>query len=188
MIVGVVVAVLAMFFLFRDGGRLVRILLEVSMMPAETSRLLIDTIAATIRSNLAASVVAATIQGTLGGLAFAWLGLPVPVVWGVVMGLLSVFPFVGPWLIWAPAAAALAFAGRTWDAVLLVMIGIAVVHPVDNVLRPLMVAHSTKLNPLLVLVGLLGGIQAFGASGLILGPVLISVAAALLTTKAGLRD
>jgi predicted PurR-regulated permease PerM len=141
---------------------------------------LVQDVGAMIRSNIAASLVAGSLQGAIGGTAFAWIGLPAPVLWGVVMGFFGVFPFIGAWLVWAPAAAALALGNRPWDAVLLVVIGLAVVHPIDNLLRPAIVAHATRLNGLLVLMGLLGGVQAFGPSGLLLGPVLISVAAGLL--------
>jgi predicted PurR-regulated permease PerM len=182
--IGIIVTVLAMFFLFRDGRRLLPIAMRAIPMPRALGQTLVDNIAGMIRSNIAASLVAASIQGTIGGLAFAWLGLPAPVLWGVVMGFFCVFPFIGAWLVWAPAAAVLALANRPWDAVLLVVIGFAVVHPVDNLLRPAIVAHTTKLNGLLVLIGVLGGVEAFGASGLLLGPVLISIAAALLTTRA----
>lgn len=86
------------------------------------------------------------------------------------------FLIVGAWLVWGPAAVELALSHRPWDALLLVGIGLAVVHPVNNLLRPAIVAHSTKLNGWLVPVGLFGGVQAFGPSGLLLGPVLICVA------------
>ena len=181
--IGLVVAILATFFLFRDGARLLAVAARVLPVPADLRVALIQDVGAMIRSNIAASLVAASIQGTIGGLTFAWLGLPAPVLWGVVMGFVGVFPFVGAWLVWAPPPR-LAIANRPWDAALLVAIGLAVVHPIDNLLRPAIVAHSTKLNGLLVLIGLLGGVQAFGISGLLLGPVLISVAAALLTTGA----
>jgi predicted PurR-regulated permease PerM len=183
--VGLIVAIVAMFFLFRDGRRVMPVAIRALPFPISMSTRLVQDVGAMIRSNLAASLMAASIQGTIGGAAFAWFGLPAPVLWGVVMGFFGVFPFIGAWLVWAPAAAALALANRPWDAVLLVVIGLAVVHPVDNLLRPAIVAHATKLNGLLVLMGLLGGVQAFGASGLLLGPVLISVAAGLLTTGRG---
>ena len=179
--IGVIIAILAMFFLFRDGKQLLQAVTRAIPVSAAVTKALTEDIGGMIRSNIAASLVAASIQGTIGGLAFAWFGLPAPVLWGVVMGFFCVFPFIGAWLVWGPAAVALALGNRPWDGVLMVVIGLAVVHPVDNLLRPAIVAHTTKLNGLLVLIGLLGGVRAFGASGLLLGPVLISVAAGLLT-------
>jgi predicted PurR-regulated permease PerM len=184
LVVGLIVTILAMFFLFRDGRRLLPIMTRALPMPAALSASLVHDIGAMIGANIAASLVAASIQGTLGGLVFAWLGLPAPVLWGVVMGFFSVFPFVGAWIVWGPSAIALAIANRPWDAGLLVAIGLALVHPVDNLIRPAIVAHATKLNGFLVLIGLLGGVRAFGVAGLLLGPVLMSVAASLLMTNA----
>ena len=180
LLVGTAVAVVAMFFLFRDGAGLLQAVERACPFPARVTRSLIVEVAAMIRSNIAASLIAASIQGTIGGLAFAWLGLPAPVLWGVVMGFFCVFPVVGAWLVWAPAAAVLAAAGRAWDAAVLVIVGLALVHPVDNLLRPAVVARRTGLNGLLVLVGLLGGVQAFGVSGLLLGPAVLSIAIGLL--------
>jgi predicted PurR-regulated permease PerM len=180
--VGIVIAILAMFFLFRDGARVLPVAVRALPLPTPVSQSLVRDVGAMIASSIAASLAAASIQGTIGGLTFAWLGLPAPVVWGVVMGVCCAFPLVGAWLVWGPAAVALLIAGRPWDALLLVAIGLAVVHPVDNLLRPAMMAHATKLNGFLVLVGLLGGVQAFGASGLLLGPVLMSVAVTLMKT------
>ncbi len=178
---GVVVALLATFFFFRDGEQALTIAGRTLPFPEERNIGLMKEIGTMINSNIAASLAAAAIQGTVGGLAFAWLGLPAPILWGAVMGFFSVFPIVGAWIVWGPAAAGLLIAGRTWDATALVVIGLALVHPVDNMLRPAIVAKATHLNGLLVLIGLLGGVQAFGVSGLLLGPVFISVAVALLT-------
>jgi len=178
---GLVVALIATFFFFRDGEQALSIAARVLPFTHERNAGLMEGIGTMINSNIAASLAAAAIQGTVGGLAFAWLGLPAPILWGAVMGFFSVFPFVGAWLVWVPAAAGLAIAGRNFDAALLVAIGLALVHPVDNMLRPAIVARATHLNGLLALIGLLGGVQAFGVSGLLLGPVFISVAAGLLT-------
>jgi len=182
---GLVVALIATFFFFRDGEQALTMAARALPFTSERNAALLRDIGTMINSNIAASLAAASIQGTVGGLAFAWLGLPAPVLWGAVMGFFSVFPFIGAWMVWAPAAVGLAMAGRTWEAMLLVAIGLALVHPVDNMLRPAIVARATHLNGLLVLIGLLGGVQAFGVSGLLLGPVLISVAATWLTAPRG---
>ncbi len=183
LLIDVIIAILAMFYLFREGKGLLLVVIRAVPMSAARTQALVDSVGGMIRSNLAASLVAASIQGTIGGVTFAWFGLPAPVLWGVVMGFFCIFPFIGAWLVWAPAAAALALSNRPWDALLLIVIGLAVVHPVDNLLRPAIVAHTTKLNGLLVLIGLLGGVQAFGASGLLLGPVVMSIAAGLLAHR-----
>ena len=177
--IGLVVAIHAMFFLFREGEGLLRVVIRATPLPAARTHALVDGIGGMIRSNIAAPLLPASIQGTIGGAAFAWFGFPAPVLWGVVMGFFCLFPFVGAWLVWVPAALVLALADRPWDALLLTVIGLALMQSVDNLLRP----AAKTLNGLLLLIGLFGGIQAFGASGLLLGPAVMSVTAGLLAHR-----
>lgn len=173
-IIGILVTLLATFFFFRDKEKIMDV---VESLPIHSIWIknLIKEISSMIKTNIAASFICASIQGTIGGLAFAWFGLPAPILWGTVMGFFSLFPFIGSWLVWIPAASVLVLSGRIWDAVILVIIGIAVVNPVDNILRPAIIASATHLNGLLVFISLLGGVQAFGVSGLLLGPVLVII-------------
>ena len=151
---------------------------------ARAERLLVE-IRAMVQSNIAASLVAASLQGAIGGVTFAILGLPAAALWGVVMAVMSLFPVLGAWLIWGPAAAGLAMTGRPGAAIALVVVGVGIVGTVDNIVRPMMLAHATRMNGLLVLVSLLGGVQAFGIVGLLLGPLIVSVVLALVAMYRG---
>ena len=106
LLIGVIIAILTMFFLIRDGTHLLRVVTRAIPVPATVTNAWVEKIAGRIRSNIAASLGAASIQGTTGGLAFAWFGLPAPVLWGPVMGVFCVFPFIGAWLVWGPATVA----------------------------------------------------------------------------------
>lgn len=178
-VIGIFATLLATFFFFRDGEKIIKF---IKSFPLDSIWIgnLINEIMTMIKSNIVASFVAASIQGTIGGLAFAWLGLPAPILWGTIMAFFSVFPFIGSWLVWIPATVTLMLAGRIWDAVILIIIGIAVVHPVDNILRPAIISSATHLNGLLIFIALLGGVQAFGVSGLLLGPVTLILVVGLL--------
>lgn len=181
-VIGIFATLLATFFFFRDGEKGIKFVKSLPLDSTWTENL-VNEIITMIKSNIVASFLAASIQGTIGGLAFAWLGLPAPILWGTIMAFFSVFPFIGSWLVWIPATVTLILAGRIWDAVILIMIGIAVVNPVDNILRPAIIASSTHLNGLLIFIALLGGVQAFGVSGLLLGPVTLILVAGLLKSS-----
>lgn len=185
-VIGCIVALLATFYFFRDGEI---ILAKIRSLPVnkKLNESLIKDVGTIIKLNIAASFAAASLQGLVGGLAFAWLNLPAPILWGTVMAFFSIFPFIGSWLIWVPTAIGLAISDRIMDAVILAIIGIAIINPIDNIIRPAIVSSGTHLNVLLILIGLLGGLQAFGVSGLLLGPVLVIVAATLLRTFAKSR-
>ncbi len=178
-ILGTVVTMFATFFLFRDGRQIVARLPDFMPMERSDAETLLSEVRAMVQSNIAASLVAASIQGTIGGITFAVLGLPASVLWGVVMAFVSLFPVLGAWLVWGPAAVGLVLTGRPGAATVLVVIGAAIVGSVDNIVRPIMLAHATRMNGLLVLISLLGGVQAFGLVGLLLGPLVVSVVLAL---------
>lgn len=125
-------------------------------------------------------ILLAVVQGALGGLMFLWLGLPTPLLWGLVMSFLALVPFVGASLVWVPASAFLFLSGSPIKALLLAGWGLLVVSTVDNLLYPFLVGSRMQLHPLATFLGVLGGIAWFGPSGLILGPVILATASALL--------
>jgi predicted PurR-regulated permease PerM len=169
-----------LFYFFRDRGVLLARLQ--SMLPltsAETDRTL-QRIKDTIFATLYGSVVVAMVQGAMGGLIFWWLGLPAPLLWGVVMALLAVIPTLGTFVVWGPAAVYLAITGELGKAAILVAWGSVAIGLLDNFLYPLLVGKRLRLHPLLVFIALVGGIAAFGMAGVVLGPVALSVTDALL--------
>jgi len=123
----------------------------------------------------------AAIQGTLTGVAFWSLGLASPVVWGLLATVLAVLPVVGTTLVWLPAAAMLLVSGHWIKGIILITWGLAIVHPVDNILRPYLIGSRVKLSPLFVFCAVFGGLKAFGAVGLFMGPLILSITASLFT-------
>lgn len=134
-------------------------------------RRLVDTVHATVYGTLAV----ATIQGTLGGLMFWMLGLPTPLLWGLVMGLLSIVPVLGAFVVWIPAALLLLLDGSWTRALILSAWGGIVVGGIDNVLRPSFVGNRLRLHTLSAFISIIGGLILFGAPGFILGPIIATM-------------
>jgi predicted PurR-regulated permease PerM len=179
-VVQVFFIIFTMYYLFRDGQRIVSAL--PSILPLETEQS--EEIFARTKDVIGASVygvlVIALIQGVLGGLAFWALGLPSPLVWGVVMTFLSLIPMAGSFVVWVPAALYLAATGQWVKAGLLVFWGAVVIGTVDNFLRPKLVGERTKLHELFIFFSVLGGLHVFGVLGLVLGPVVLAITIALI--------
>jgi predicted PurR-regulated permease PerM len=179
-VVQMVLVVFTMFYLFRDGERIR--LAFYDMMPlreGQTHEITMRTrevIAATIYGVL----VISAIQGTLGTLIFWILGLPSPLLWGVVMFMLSMIPMAGAFLVWVPAAIYLALSGTYIKALILVVWGIVVIGSIDNFLSPRLVGQRARLHELLIFFSVLGGLQVFGILGLVLGPVVVAITLALI--------
>lgn len=176
----IAIALFATFFLLRDSAVIMTAVRRLLPMPPALGESMIERVRELVSVGVAASAVVAAAQGTLGGVAFWLLGLPSPAFWGVVMALLCLLPF-GAWLVWLPAAVALAVDGHTGRAMALTALGFGIVSGIDNVLRPALVSGRAHMHGLVILVGLLGGAAAWGALGIVVGPVVVATALALLT-------
>jgi predicted PurR-regulated permease PerM len=164
-----------LFFFLRDGAQLAqRAGAALPLEPRYTQRLLTQ-FATVVRATVKGNVVVALVQGTLGGLAFWFLGIGGALLWGSLMALLSLLPAVGAALVWGPAVLYLLSAGETWQAIALVVWGVAVIGLVDNVLRPILVGKETRMPDYLVLISTLGGLAMFGLNGFVIGPVIAAV-------------
>ena len=160
------------FFLLRDGERIRRLLIRALPFGDHREELLFARFALMLRATVRGTLLVAVAQGTLGGIIFAVLGLRAPVLWGVIMTLLSLIPVVGAAVVWLPAAIYLLLTGELVSGVVLMVYGVCVIGLADNALRPILVGRDTKLPDFMVLLSTLGGFALFGLDGFITGPVL----------------
>jgi predicted PurR-regulated permease PerM len=165
------------FFFVRDGAALLERLVRVIPLGDHRERRLFRKFAEVSRATLKGTVVVAIVQGTLGGLSLAVVGIDGAVFWGVVMTILSILPAVGTSLIWLPAAAWLFATGSVGKAIALIVMGVLIGF-VDNFLRPILVGRDTKMPDYLILLSTLGGITAFGLSGFVIGPIIAALCVA----------
>ena len=160
------------FFLVRDGERFRALLIRALPFGDHREELLFRKFAEVLRATIKGSVLVAMAQGALGGVIFALLDIRAPVLWGVVMSLLSLIPLVGAGLVWVPVAVYLLLTGDIVSGLVLMAYGVFVIGLADNVLRPLLVGRDTKLPDFMVLLSTLGGFMMFGMDGFVSGPLL----------------
>ncbi len=176
-----VVLLLALFYLFRDGPRLLHLLRDVSPFGGERHDIMVKQTIDMISVTITSGFIVAFVQGALGGLSFMLVNLGSPVLWGVMMALASFVPVLGAWMVWLPAAIGLLIGGEIGRGIALLMLGGLLISAVDNVLRPVLIADRSQLNGLLVFISVLGGLGAFGLVGVVLGPLVVATAAGLVT-------
>jgi predicted PurR-regulated permease PerM len=177
---GVAIAHLLLFFFLRDRDRMLDGVRRMLPLSDEESRGVFKCVADTILAVIYGTLAVALVQGALGGLMFWWLDLPAPILWGCAMAALAIVPVIGTALIWGPAALFLLMEGDAGKALVLVAWGGIVIGLVDNLIQPFVVKDRMHMHFVPVFLSMLGGLAAFGASGLILGPVLLSVAVAFI--------
>ena len=168
-----------LFFIFRDGKAMLRrISVLLPLHPNQTKRLVVcvkDTLNATVYGTL----TMAALQGALTGIAFWVLGIASPVLWATVTALCTLLPVIGTSIVLLPAISMLIFSGHWIQGLILLAWGLAIVHPIDNLLRPQLIGSRTRLSTLYVFFALLGGLKAFGALGVFVGPIILAVTMAL---------
>jgi predicted PurR-regulated permease PerM len=164
-----------LFFVLRDGDLILEHLHRAIPLPDELERQLFSKFAEVSRATIKGTVVVGLVQGFLGGLIFAILGISGAVFWGVVMAVLSLLPAVGAGLVWGPAAVLLMIKGDWGAALILVAYGVLVIGLADNLLRPILVGRDTKMPDYLILFSTLGGLALVGITGFVLGPVIAAL-------------
>jgi predicted PurR-regulated permease PerM len=182
------IALFTVFFFYRDGAQLVRQGAQV------TRRFFSDRLdryfraaGAMARAVVYGLLVTALVQGTIAGVGYTVVGVDAPVLLGALTALASVVPIVGTFLVWGPVAAALLLTGHPWPGVALLAWGTLLVHPADNLIRPLLISNATQMPFLLVMFGVIGGLAAFGLVGLFVGPVSLAIATAVWREWSGER-
>lgn len=161
-----------LFFFLKDGSNLIDLIVRILPIGDEAERHLLSKFAEVARATVKGTLVVGIIQGTLGGIMFAILGIESAVFWGVIMIVLSILPVVGSALVWFPASIILIANGYWAKAIILFMFGALVVGLIDNLLRPILVGRDTKMPDYLILLSTLGGLALFGLSGFVIGPII----------------
>ncbi|MFO0851698.1 MAG: AI-2E family transporter [Gemmataceae bacterium] len=174
------VMVFVLFFLFRDREHIlaqVRGLLPVTR--AEADELFTRT-ADAVHATVYSTVVTGLLQGVTGGLLFWWLGVPAPLLWGVVMTVLAILPVLGAFIVWVPVAVGLAVADRWGAAAAVAGWGLLMAGPVCNWAYAWLAAGRQRLHEVPALLAFVGGLAVFGLSGMVLGPVLLALTVSLI--------
>lgn len=168
-------AMFILFFLYRDGEALAhRLSNALTRIGGDHARKLLLLAGSTVKGVVYGILGTAIAQGILAGIGFWMAGVPSALLLGLITFFLSVVP-VGPPLVWLPAAAWLYYQGQVGWAIFLVVWGIAVVSSIDNFLKPYLISQGAAMPFVLVLLGVLGGLAAFGFVGVFLGPTLLAV-------------
>jgi predicted PurR-regulated permease PerM len=178
--VTVLITFFMLFFFLRDKWHILETIQGlVPLARAETAQVVHkvrDMIGAVVYGTLSVALV----QGALGAVIFWWLDLPSPLLWGSMMALLAVLPIFGAALIWGPAAVFLLLDGHWEKALVLAAWGSFVIGLIDNILIPMLMKNRLHMHTVPVFIAAMGGLLAFGATGIVLGPLVLAVAIALI--------
>jgi Ca2+-transporting ATPase len=169
------VILVTVFFCFRDGKKIIKQLQQgLVRFLGKYQHVYLQAAGITVRAVVYGLVLAALGQGTMAGFGYYIAGVKAPVLFGAITALLALVP-MGATLVWFPIGIMLILTDQLWHGIGLLLWGFLVVSTVDNVIRPLVISGASQVPFPVVLFGVLGGLTAFGAVGLFLGPVILAV-------------
>ena len=171
-ILDVVIILFTMYYFYKDGPKLISWLKYLSPLDDQHEDSLIERFVSVSRATIKGTLVIGLTQGTLGGITLWLFGFSAPVLWGMVMVVLSVIPMVGAWAVLFPAAIIMMVTGSIWKGVAIILITSIIIGNVDNLLRPKLVGRDTGMHDLLIFFSTIGGLSLFGLMGFIVGPVI----------------
>jgi len=119
-------------------------------------------------------ILVSAIQALIGGIAFWIFGVTAPILWAFVMFFFALIPFLGTPVVWVPAVIIKAAQNEPGSAIGILIVGI-IISTADNFIKPKIVSNKAKVHPVLVLLGVIGGLSVFGPIGIIIGPVVLSI-------------
>lgn len=181
MLIGLGVMIVAIYYFLADGPGMIRTFMRLSPLDDRYEAQLIDQFVSVSRAVVVATLLSALVQGMLAGIGYFLVGLDSVFLLAILTMLFALIPFVGAAAVWVPCCLwLLLFEERTTAAVLLALYGAGVISMADNVIKPYVLQGRSNLHPLLALLSVLGGIQAMGPIGILVGPMVVAFVQPLL--------
>lgn len=187
-ILNIFVTFFTLFYFFRDGDKLVRRIRHLLPVKKKYQKKIMREFDEASYGIIYGSLIVALMQGAVGAVGFFLFGVNSPIIWGIIMAIFALVPFLGTALVWVPFSAVLLVQGFGTDSQSLILKGIGlilygalVISTIDNLAKPLIIGKKGKIHPVLVLVGVLGGILVFGFIGFIIGPLIIAISMTFLS-------
>lgn len=168
------------YYIFRDGPRLKGYIFELLPFPEKQQELIVDKFREMGKAVILGNVLAGIIQGILGGVGFFIFGLGYSFLWGTVIGVMTFLPIVGPPVVFIPATVILLIQGKTGMGIGFLIYNVFYNSIIGYLIMPRFIGKGMQMNPILVFIGILGGLKLFGVMGVIYGPLIMTILLTLL--------
>lgn len=175
LLLGLFIMFFAMFYFFTQGDRMLIELKKSLPFSHENQHKLFKQVNEVIYATINGQIILGVLQGIVTALVLLLLGVPYAIIWGFVTAIASILPVVGSYVVWIPIAIWLYLMGSTTQAIILLVVGFVIIAQIDNFLRPYVISSRADIHPITVIVGVFGGIVAFGVAGFIIGPLVLAL-------------
>ncbi len=186
-ILDIFIIMFVMYYLLIDGATIMKKFWNLTLIKKNEQEKYKQRISGIVYAVIYGSIITALIQGAIASAGYALFGIKSPVFWGVITAFAALLPFIGTALVWVPASLFKLFTGlsagnssEVWQGIGLFVYGMVLVSSIDNFIKPKIIGDKARIHPVLVLLGVLGGLAVFGYLGLLIGPLVLSIAYVLI--------
>ena len=177
---GLFILFFVMYYGFRDGEKFVQRIRTLLPLEPTLKESLFYELRTITQAVLYGQIMTALVQGALGTIGLLIFGVPNWLFWGAIMMVTAFIPFLGTPIVWIPAVASLILGGNTGRGIGLLIYSATLVMNIDNFLRPKLMSGRTRVHPVLILLGVLGGLKVFGFVGMLVGPLILALLVAFV--------
>lgn len=174
-----IITIFSIYFFLKGGRNIYMFFQEFFPLPAGRYKQIFSRFNDLSRGILLGQIVVGIIHGFLAWGAYSFLGIRSPLLWAFLTAIVSILPVLGAGLVWFPIAIFLFISGLVvgtyWKGIALFGYGLLVMSMIDNVLKPKIMGDSARIHPLIILFGILGGIQLLGIPGILIGPMVLAL-------------
>ncbi len=168
------IIIVTTFFMTRDGESIVKRIKNLIPLKKKHRDKIVNKFKDVTSAIIFGYILAAIVQGVLGGIVFMIAGISSPILWGALMMITALIPFIGSALIWVPAFLYTLALGNIGQAVFILIAGL-IISNIDNIIRPFIIGNKAQIHPVLVILGVLGGLYLFGMMGFFIGPLILAL-------------
>jgi predicted PurR-regulated permease PerM len=172
---GIFVCLFVFYYFIKEGADIGKALLDAIPLPSRLKSELYSGVSGILRGIFYGQLITAIVQGSIGGIGLVIFQVPQPFLLTGLMTVLAFLPVVGATLVWAPAGILKLMAGETVQGVGMLLWGGVLVMNIDNIIKPRLIAQHSQVHPVVILIGMIGGIEVFGFIGFLVGPVIFGI-------------
>ena len=172
---GIFVCLFVFYYFTKEGADIWQAFLDAVPLPQRMKAVIHEGVAGILRGIFVGQLITAIVQGIIGGIGLLIFQVPQPFLLTGLMMVFAFLPVVGATLVWAPAGILKLMAGQTGQGLGMLLWGAVLVMNIDNLIKPRLIAAHSRVHPLVILIGMIGGIEVFGFIGLLVGPVIFGI-------------
>ena len=166
---------LVIYYIFRDGVRLRDYISQLLPFPHDQQELVVNKFREMGKAVILGNGMSGIIQGILGGFGFFIFGLGSPFLWGTVIGFMAFLPIIGASIVFIPATIILLVQGEGGLAFGYLVYNLCYSSIMEYAIKPRLIGKGMRMNPILVFIGILGGLKLFGILGIVYGPLIMTI-------------